>query len=123
MKSLIAALALVASFAVNAAEPTTLLSNKTATTTINECIPISGGRMTFQGYGTTTAGSGAAVITVQGTDDQTRANWVTLGTITLTLGTTSTTDGFMSDQAWLLVCGYVTSISGTGASVSLVAAK
>lgn len=121
MKTLFLLLALF-SLPVIAADPVTLLSNKTATTTITQCPPIAGGKMTFAANGTTTAGSGSATVIVQGTHNQNNG-WVTLGTITLTLGTTVVADGFVTDAPWTLVCGYVSAISGIGASVSLTAGR
>ncbi len=73
----------------------------------------------FQAKGDTSAGAGAATITVEGSNDNT--SWVTLGTIALTLGTTETNDGFASDAPWKYVRGNVTAISGTNAKVSLYA--
>lgn len=72
----------------------------------------------FQAYGTTSAGSGASVVRVEGSQDN--INWVSLGTISLTLGTTSTTDGFATESGWKYIRGYVVSISGTNASVNLL---
>lgn len=76
---------------------------------------------TFQATGTTTSGAGAATVTVQVSNVPTPGanDWITIGTITLTLGTTSTTDGFVSIAAWENVRGNITAISGTGASVNL----
>lgn len=73
---------------------------------------------TFQGLGSTTSGVGTAVIVVQGSNDN--VNFITLGTITLTLGTAVTSDGFASDARWNYVRGNVTSITGTGAKASLI---
>lgn len=72
---------------------------------------------TFQGKGSTTSGAGAATIIVEGSNDD--VNWITLGTITLTLGTAETSDGFASDARWSYLRGRVSAISGTGAKVSL----
>lgn len=79
---------------------------------------------TFQAYGTTTAGSGASVIKIWGSNvvspaSGTDVDWVLLGTITLTLGTTQTTDGFASAAAWRHIKAEVDSISGTNASVNV----
>ncbi len=73
----------------------------------------------FQADGTTSSGSGAATVKVQVSAN--RADWIDLGTITLTLGTTSTSDGFTSSAPWPYYRGNVTAISGTGASVNLKA--
>lgn len=79
---------------------------------------ISRGKMTFQAKGSTSASTGAASIAVQVSNDGT--NWLTLGTISLSLSTTETSDGFSSDAPWAFVRGNVLSISGTGAAVSLL---
>lgn len=77
---------------------------------------------TFQAAGTTTAGAGAATIKIQGSNVVSPTgdgDWVDLGTITLTLSTTRSGDGFASDAAWLAVRSNVTAISGTGAAVTV----
>jgi hypothetical protein len=75
---------------------------------------------TFQAYGSTTAGAGACVVTIQGSNiDDTNA-FITLGTITLTLGTTVTSDGFATTASWKYIRANVVSISGTGASVNVL---
>jgi hypothetical protein len=75
---------------------------------------------TFQAYGTTTAGAGAATVLIQGSNiDDTNA-FITIGTISLTLGTTITSDGFATNVAWKYVRAYVSSISGTNASVNVL---
>ena len=73
-------------------------------------------KRTFQASGTTSSGSGAATILIEVSNDET--NWLTLGTITLTLGTSSTTDGFTSDAPWAFVRARVSAISGTDAAVT-----
>lgn len=76
-----------------------------------------GHRRTYEAQGTTSAGAGAAVIVIQVCNDG--SSWKTLGTFSLTLGTTSTTDGFASSAAWKYVRANVSSISGTTATVSV----
>lgn len=76
----------------------------------------------FQAYGTTSAGAGAAVIEVQGSNDGT--NFFVLCSITLTLATTITTTnggtgGCVSNATWPYLRGNVLSISGTSAAVTL----
>lgn len=71
---------------------------------------------TVQVSGKTTSGTGAATVNIEVSNDGN--NWLNLGTITLTIGTTETSDGFAFDATWAYVRGNVTSISGTGASVS-----
>lgn len=77
---------------------------------------------TFHATGTTSAGAGAATILIEGSDIAapvltTNVDWVTLGTISLTLGTTKTGDGFASQAPWRWVRARVSAISGTNASV------
>ena len=72
---------------------------------------------TFQATGQTTSGSGGAVVYVEVSNDN--ANWILMGSITLTLGTTTTTDGFSSLASWTYTRGKLYSITGTGASVNL----
>jgi len=76
-------------------------------------------RITFQAYGTTTAGAGAATIKIQVSNNET--DWLDLGTISLTLATTSSSDGFAAEAPWQYVRANVTALSGTGASVSVKA--
>jgi len=75
---------------------------------------------TFQAYGTTTAGAGAAVVLIQGSNINDANSFITLGTITLTLGTTLSADGFATSAAWKYVRASVSSISGTNASVNVL---
>lgn len=97
---------------------TTLLRAATATGVPAGTTPIGvAARKTYQATGTTTAGAGAATILVQGSNDGT--NWDTIGTISLTLATTTSSDGFSSDDRYAFVRGNVSAISGTGASVNL----
>lgn len=76
---------------------------------------------TFQAYGSTSSGAGSAIIQIQVSNDSSlNANtWLVLGTITLTLGTTITTDGFASIAPWQFIRANVTTLSGTGASVDV----
>lgn len=78
---------------------------------------------TYQASGTTTAGAGAATVKIQGSNVVQPAvdgDWVDIGTITLTLATTKSGDGFTSDAPWLNVRSNVTAISGTGAAVTVM---
>lgn len=74
----------------------------------------------FQAFGQTSAGVGSATIEVQVSADN--VNWLDtpLATITLTLGTTTVTEGFSTNSQWAYVRGEVTAISGTDATVSLI---
>lgn len=73
---------------------------------------------TFQASGSTSAGSGAATVDAKGSNDG--DNWDTIGTISLTLSTDGASDSFTSDDRYKYHRGEVTSISGTGAEVSLI---
>lgn len=73
---------------------------------------------TFQAYGTTTSGTGAATITVNVSHNG--SDYMTLATIELPLSTVSASDGFLVDAHWEYVRAEVTAISGTGATVSLI---
>lgn len=75
---------------------------------------------TFQAWGTTTAGAGAAVIRIEASNIDETNSFVPLGTISLTLGTTITTDGFATEAPWKFVRANVLSISGTNASVNVL---
>jgi hypothetical protein len=72
---------------------------------------------TYQADGTTSAGAGTAIIAVQGSNNGT--NWDTIGTITLTLATTTSSDSFTSEDHYKYIRGNVTTLSGTDASVNL----
>lgn len=95
---------------------TTLLNAVTVTGAGTAAQPV-GTDKTFHASGTTSSGSGAATVLVQVSNDNT--NWLTLGTIGLTLGTAATSDGFASRARWKYVRGNVTAISGTTATVTL----
>lgn len=78
---------------------------------------------TYDASGTTTAGVGAATIQIQGSNvfppTTLAGDWVLLGTITLTLGTAKTADGFSSFASWRSIRANVSAISGTNASVDV----
>lgn len=75
---------------------------------------------TFQAYGTTASGAGAATIKIQGSNLDDVNSYVDLGTITLTLGTTLSADGFSTSAPWKYVRANVTAISGTTATVNVL---
>jgi hypothetical protein len=74
------------------------------------------GEKTYQASGTTSAGAGAATILIQGSNDG--SNWDLIGTHSLTLATTTSSDSFLSNDRYKFVRANVTAISGTGAVVS-----
>ena len=98
----------------------TLLLNATATGASTSVNAMSATGNTFQAAGTVSASTGAATVKIQVSNDF--ANWLDLGTITLTLGTSATADGFASYAAWAYVRANVTVLSGTGASVTVTMA-
>jgi hypothetical protein len=73
---------------------------------------------TFQASGIMSAGSGTAVVSIQVSNDLT--NWLTAGSISLTLSTTSTSDGFAITAPWAWVRAKVDSISANGTVTTLM---
>jgi hypothetical protein len=71
----------------------------------------------FQANGLTTADAGAATILIQVSNDG--VNFITLGTITLTLGTSVTSDGFAVANTWEYFRANLSAISGTDANVTV----
>lgn len=99
--------------------PLSLLSAATTTATSNTVDNSEyDGEKCFHAWGTTSSGTGAATIVIEVTNDTT-APWLTLGTISLTLGTSATADGFASSAPWYYTRARVSTISGTGAAVSV----
>lgn len=70
----------------------------------------------FQAFGTVSASTGAATVKYQCSLDN--VNWIDIGTVTLTLGTASTTGALVSTANYLWCRGNVTAISGTNATVT-----
>lgn len=71
----------------------------------------------FQASGNTSASTGAATVLIEVSNDG--VNYLTLGTITLTLGTSATSDGFAVINTWEYYRANLSAISGTGATVSV----
>lgn len=104
-------------------QATKLLSSATATGAGNTVLMPSGangrGRCSYQAIANGSAGAFAATVAVQVSNDGT--NWETLGTLTLSgTATTADADSFMADTPWQYVRGYVTAISGTDATATLL---
>ena len=100
-----------------------ILTAATATSRGNRC-NMWGSKHTFQAYGTTSAGAGAATIIVEVSNKDapgvtTDVGWKTAGTFTLTLGTTEVNDIFVLDAPYKFCRAQVTAISGTDASVNV----
>ncbi len=100
----------------------TLLSGATATGA-GSYYQLNPNNKTFQACGTTSAGSGASVVAIQVSDKALPAStdWITAGSITLTLASTNACDGFVSDARWRWWRANVISISGTTATVAAYA--
>jgi len=94
-----------------------VITDSTVTVTSTEVV-LGSDSKTFQAKGSTTAGAGAATIVIEVTND-TAWPWITLGTITLTLGTAATSDGLAMLAGWKYVRARLSAISGTGAAVSV----
>lgn len=73
---------------------------------------------TFEAYGTTSSGAGAATIVIEVRNSE-NSDWHTMATISLVLSTSVAGDGFASSAAWRYVRSRVSAISGTDASVSV----
>jgi hypothetical protein len=71
----------------------------------------------FQVMGAVTAGTGAATVVIEVTNDL-NWPWITLGTLNLVLGTDAVADGVVMFAGWKHCRARVTAISGTGATVS-----
>jgi hypothetical protein len=71
----------------------------------------------FQAVGNTSASTGAATVLIQVSNDGT--NFITLGTITLTLGTAATSDGFAVANTWEYYRANLSVVSGTNATVTV----
>jgi hypothetical protein len=71
----------------------------------------------FQAVGATSASTGAATVLIQVSNDGT--NFFTLGTITLTLGTATTSDGFAVANTYEYYRANLSAVSGTNATVSV----
>jgi hypothetical protein len=78
---------------------------------------------TFQaivtGTGAVTATIAVQVSNEANTFNGIKANWITMGTITLT-GTTTATDGFTTICPWRYVRANVTNVTGTGATAEII---
>lgn len=75
---------------------------------------------TFQVWGSTSSGAGAALVDIDVSNDG--VNFVYAGSITLTLGTTSVSDALPVTANYAFGRANVRSISGTGATLNGLAA-
>lgn len=117
-RHLLLALAFVASFAF--AQSALILSGATVT---GAGTAVAGNRSpgykTYQVTGSTSAGTGTAVVNVEGSNNG--AVFDVIGSVSLSLTTTAVSNGFTSADRYSLVRGNVTTINGTGAAVSITA--
>lgn len=101
------------------AAPNTLVTllDATVTTGAGDAVANVSAPKTYQVSGLTSAGVGSAIVVVEGSNDNN--SWNTIGTVTLTLGTSITSDSFLSNDRFVYVRGNVTTLTGTDATVSL----
>lgn len=97
----------------------TYLLSAATDTTAGAATSFSSTAKTVQAAGSTTSGTGSATIAIEGTNN-TDWPWLPIGVISLTLGTTATSDGLIINADWTYIRARVVSISGTGASVSVM---
>lgn len=119
LRSILAALLLAAAFVGAQAQQTAVILSGATATGAGTAVVLPARTKTYQAAGTTTAGSGSATVQVQCTLDG--SNWDVLGTITLTLSTTSSSNSFASDDRCAQHRVNVSAISGTGAAVTVKA--
>lgn len=100
-----------------------LLSGATATGS-SDAASQANSKITFHARGKTSAGSGSATVLIEVSNDQGASKtWHTLGTISLTLSTSYSADGFASNAPWKYYRARISAISGTGAQVDVEAAE
>lgn len=117
MKSLLLILFILSILPLHAKVRThTLLSGVIVTGDSSTSQPISSNKV-FHLTGFTSAGAGAASVTVEGSLDN--VNFVVLDTLTLTLGTSITSDSGVDIAPWKYLKANVGSISGTDGEVTL----
>ena len=94
------------------------LLNAATATGAGTSFPVISKQQSLQLTGQTTNSTGTATVFVQACNDNT--NWLSVGTITLALTTSTATDGFTSAVPWAYWRGNVNALSGTGAAVTLL---
>lgn len=95
-----------------------LLLNNVTTTATGTAVDLQNNTNDERNFVAKVSGTGAVSATVLVEVSIDNQDYITLGTITLS-GTTSATDGFVTDESWQYVRGRVSAISGTGATVRL----
>ena len=73
---------------------------------------------TFQVIGKTSIGTGSATVNIEVSNNA--INWLTYGTITLTLGTTEVNDGLVITAPWAYIKATAKSVTGTNGKVSVL---
>ena len=81
--------------------------------------PYSSFQAIVTGTGAVTATVAVQVCNEADTFNGTKANWITMGTITLS-GTTTATDGFTTVCPWRYVRVNVTNVTGTNATAEII---
>jgi hypothetical protein len=94
-----------------------LMQNIIATLAVSTFVGTTRPRKSFHINGKVSASTGAATVTVLGSNDG-GVTWVVVTTLSLTLGTTLTTAGYFTDAAYQYWAFGVTAISGTNATVN-----
>lgn len=82
-----------------------------------------GTQAAFQASGLVSTSTGSATILIQGSNTNSDLYYMTIATISLTLGTTLTADGFAMNAPWKYVRAKVSAISGTDATVTVTVAN
>lgn len=95
------------------------LLNNVSTTGAGSAQQGYGPKMSFQLVGKVASGVGAAIAQIEASNDG--ANWKSIGVLSLTLGTTDTSDVLGLDAAYEYIRGNLTSVSGTTPTISLFA--
>ena len=78
----------------------------------------SSGNKTYQVYASTTSGTGTASVSVEGSING--AMWDAIGSVTLSLTTSPTSNSFTSADRFTQVRGNVTALTGTGATATVL---
>lgn len=90
-----------------------LLSGATATGA-GSSVAMQEGFRAFQAYGSMSASTGAATINIEVSNNPTTAGWIIAASISLSLSTTSATDGVSIISGWKYARANVTAITENG---------
>lgn len=96
-----------------------ILTNATATGA-GSSHPVWSVKKTFQGTGSVSASTGSVDVDIEVSNDN--VNFIVMGSVSLSLTTTPSTDGFTTDSPWKYVRANVTAITGTDATVTITMA-